>query len=344
MADKQNPKWKDNLLKSSLPLEQIVWEKIEAHDFTVFGEFAYNRPNEQGVDTEFSVDLHAVDYVEYRKESRGFINLLLECKYNHPGIKWIFTPYPRKSTVIGSDIITVLQDLCTQRITNSKFISNFGNELEYCTKGVEIYDNGMDLNSITRGLYQLRFAIPSLVALECMMQLETWHQEDLHISFICPILVTTANLFVLKPGIDIRAFQEASSLTDIADEVNYLVVHQGIGPQLDAHCSKIVTSFHKRFTGVKARIEALSTVLHDDKISKGLPVTWIFDDHFRAATENILVVKLDALDQVLVDIRSSITKAGRYVKREAQLVADLEKRITQIVPLQTQYSTARRRR
>lgn len=55
---KSNSKWKDALLKTSLPLEHLVAEKLGKQKFDIWGEFSFVRENEHGLETEFSVDLH----------------------------------------------------------------------------------------------------------------------------------------------------------------------------------------------------------------------------------------------------------------------------------------------
>lgn len=80
MSDKGN-KWKDALLKTSLPLEYLVADKLSKHGFLVVGEFSYSRSNEQGIDTEFSIDLLANKFLEKRKDDAwANLSLLVECK------------------------------------------------------------------------------------------------------------------------------------------------------------------------------------------------------------------------------------------------------------------------
>lgn len=47
-------KWKDALLRSSLPLEHIIAQKLSKIGIYVSGEYTYLRPNEDGINTEFS--------------------------------------------------------------------------------------------------------------------------------------------------------------------------------------------------------------------------------------------------------------------------------------------------
>lgn len=61
MKKQANKKWKDALLKTSLPLEYLVAEQLSDLRFGIHGEYHYLRPNEQGIPTEFSIDIWAVN-------------------------------------------------------------------------------------------------------------------------------------------------------------------------------------------------------------------------------------------------------------------------------------------
>src|SRR4051812_48864672 len=91
--------WKDYLLQSSLPLEQIVSEKLDSNQWHIDGEFPYVRPNEQDINTEFSVDLRAFALAESIEsgdiDTYASLDLLIECKYNYPGTRWVFSAPPK---------------------------------------------------------------------------------------------------------------------------------------------------------------------------------------------------------------------------------------------------------
>ncbi|HEX8904068.1 MAG TPA: hypothetical protein VF771_04460, partial [Longimicrobiaceae bacterium] len=84
-SEKATKKWKAALLKTSLPLEVVVSEKLSHLHFDVWGEHAYVRANEQNVPTEFSVDISAVGDLD-NETCWGTLRLLAECKYNYPGV------------------------------------------------------------------------------------------------------------------------------------------------------------------------------------------------------------------------------------------------------------------
>lgn len=329
---KQTGKWKDHLLKSSLPLQQLVSEKLEKHELYVTGEYTYSRSNERDVETEFSVDLRAFNLLKRRKRHWGNLNVLIECKYNHPGVRWIFSQHPKESDVTAG-CISCLEDLCTERLENKHPLYKIDNELRFCTHGVELYEQGVDPNAISHGLSQLRYALPNLVADECRMQVSILNEEDLSICFICPILVTTASLYILKFGLSLQAFQCASSLNDVAEEVDALVVHQAPGPQLLTYCHQIVRTIHLQHPEVKQRLEEIRAVSKPAEWQTVLPPTWHFNHYFTYITENILVVRFEALDQLLKKVHNSVLEAGKSAKRVAALSTDLKKRVAHVVPI-----------
>lgn len=172
-----------------------------------------------------------------------------------------------------------------------------------------------------------------MVAQEHRAQTTVWNEEDLVISFVCPILVTTASLHILKFGLGLEAFQSASSLDEVAEEVDALVVYQEPGPQLHRYCRQIVQALHKQYPEIKPRLDEFEQVLEPTKERRVLPSTWAFNDNFTSATSDILVVRLDALDSLLKAVRGSVEKAGGSVRRIATLAVDLEKRTKQVVPV-----------
>lgn len=305
-------------------------KKLEKHGFYVSGEYAYSRTNEHKVETEFSVDLHASDFLEHGTETLCELNFLVECKYNYPGVKWIFSPHPAE-TIVFANNITYLQDLCTKRLAETGPLSELDPRLEYCTRGIELHKNGADLNAISRGLNQLRYALPNLVAQECRSQMLAWHEDDLVVSLICPVLVTTASLNVLKTGLTLDTFQAASSLDEVATEVDALIVYQEPGPHLLNYCRQIARILHKQYPDIRTRLDEFEQILGREK-TKLLPSTWAFNEHFSSVTQNILVVHLDALDQFLANARESAFRVGKTAEQVASLSVDLEQRTRIIVP------------
>src|SRR5437879_2998035 len=71
--------WKDHLLSSGLPLEQSVIGVLQTLGVNRPREYRYERLNEQGILTEFSIDVFASRMYEHAL----VLELLIECKYRH---------------------------------------------------------------------------------------------------------------------------------------------------------------------------------------------------------------------------------------------------------------------
>src|ERR1044072_4720315 len=115
MSARNTKKWKDALLKTSLPLEYLIANKLRKREYLVWGEYSFIRKSEQNIDTEFSVDLRASEILTKQREYWAELNLLIECKYNYPGVKWIFAPHPDEFS--GSGVINIFQELSTKHIS-----------------------------------------------------------------------------------------------------------------------------------------------------------------------------------------------------------------------------------
>jgi hypothetical protein len=297
MSEKlSNNGWKENLLKSSLPLEQLVAEQLERSGFHVAGEFPYVRPNEQGIKTEFSIDLHTIKANGRLQETEGIhevvgrnsvLNLLIECKYTHPSVQWIFSPYLIAPFVPTPFIC--LHSECSSPISDG-IPHSLHDDLRICRRGIALSPNSFDPNSITHALSQLYYGLPNLVIANLEPSLKVLGSNN-HIC-MCPILVTTARLHVIKTGQSLDAFFSAKSLEDITDHVDVLFVTQENGPMLTQYCKDLIWESLKRKSVIK---------------SEGtLPVTEnARDEYFKRFLSYpfiAIVVNLNALDNLLQSI------------------------------------------
>ncbi|WP_032923102.1 hypothetical protein [Leptospira santarosai] len=76
----------ENFLKSGLPFELEIGQKLESLGFNVFREVEYLREDE-GKIKPFTSDLMAT--FEYGKHR---FTLFIECKYSSEDIPWVFVP------------------------------------------------------------------------------------------------------------------------------------------------------------------------------------------------------------------------------------------------------------
>lgn len=95
-----NKKWKTGFLKTGLPLEYVTSNILNAKGYSIFGEYPYVRPNENGDYREFSIDIRAHKCLN--SDDRLFVlDALVKCKFRQPGTTWIFSPFPSDSMPIG---------------------------------------------------------------------------------------------------------------------------------------------------------------------------------------------------------------------------------------------------
>jgi hypothetical protein len=321
-------KWKDALLRTSLPLEYLVAEKLCELGFFISGEYAYIRPTDKSPNAEFSVDIHSFKLFPSEEDVWANVHLLVECKYSYPGIKWLFSPQPSESLVIIG-FIHVAQELCTRRIEKDIFYE-FERDLPFCFKGVEIHNGDANSVSIDHGLFQLRYAIPGLAAGIRLAQLREWNDEDLHIGMICPILVTTADLYVIKEGVSLDDFQKADKIEGIARAVDSLMVYKEAGPSLSKYIEETSQSllsrkdFCDRLSDFAPILKALGTedYLIDKKTN--------FADSFEMVSDRILIVNYNALTTTLGSILNAIATQSPKVKQIAKLKKDMKKRRARI--------------
>lgn len=316
MAEKGTKSWKDALLATSLPLEFLVAEKLGAARFFVTGEFPYTRLNEIGHEAEFSVDVECFELVETNGKTWGELRLLVECKYNHQSVKWVFAKHPNDEAVVLG-VINDFQDLCTRRLGNQDSLFDFDRAIPFCFKGVELHAKDAHEKGIKHGLGQLRWAIPQLVANLIHSQISTLNDQDLNIGFVCPILLMNAPLYVLKSGVELATVRKADEIEEISDEVSSLIVYQERGPQLARH---IRTIFQEVLSaGVSDRLREFWPLLHTDAERKFLDHKWDFTQSIDSIGTRVLVVNLDYFDQTLKEIRSAVHDAGKKLKRIANL-------------------------
>ena len=317
-------KWKDALLKTSLPLEFLVADKLSKLGFDVSEEFVFVRRNEQNIDTEFSVDLGASRPLfrgEY--EEWGQISFLIECKYNYPSVKWVFAPHPMQSRWL-TEVITVFDHLSTKRLIPDERMPVpyfdtrhlFNEPLQVCMKGIELHESDANTQSITRGVHQLRWATPNLVCDILKNKMSVIDMGWSNVAFICPILVTTASLHVMKNGLTLINFQDASKLDEITDKVEALMVKQEPSSQMIEHIQKLVDDLHGWYPETKEVFESIAKgKIRAEFLSSHS--RFIVDSFMRTASSRVLVITLDAFEKIITKLCSAINDTEKDLKQVA---------------------------
>lgn len=145
--------WKDALLSSGVPLEYSVRRILEDLNVPDAREFKYMRPNENGIDTQFSIDLKATNI---SLETNHWLELFIECKYRKDGTSWIFTPdvFSEERTSPFSSTYVHLDLFSDSRKVNGEVVEQFAHNFTACSKGIEISDAGNNPKSITQAISQ----------------------------------------------------------------------------------------------------------------------------------------------------------------------------------------------
>lgn len=322
--NEKNNKWKTSLLKTGLPLEHLVAEQLSNKGFEIKGEYSYIRKNEQNINTEFSVDLHASKLIKKGKDNYwADLNFLVECKYNYRGVKWIFSPHSKESYIAGG-VLNTFDQLCTRKLNNTKLINALDDDLYYCVKGIELHETDSNAQSITRGLYQLKYAVPQLAKSIHQFQMFMMNDEDLYISFVCPILVATASLYVMKSDLNLNQIEEAEDLEAITEEVDFLLIHQGNKSQLEEYTNDIIFQLHFGSPHITERLDSLAKI-QDKHLSDSLPKTFYLDSMIKHSAENVLVITYNSFENVIDKIHKAVIKSGKYLKQVATLRKDITK-------------------
>jgi hypothetical protein len=221
--------WKDLLLSTGLPLEHDVKRYLELHGCIASHEYTYLKRDEQGYEKQFSYDIDAA-YIR----NENFLELMVECKYRHPTVNWVFTP----DTFEGPDEVypnAFLHPFDHFVSTSFPFAGDFPRSLApCCSKGVELTSDGANDKAITQALSQLAFGFaPKLASAIEHQVLRLLGSNSNMIFFHVPIIATTAKLFRLCENVTLDLIRDASTFEEVSKEEKCLLVkyRPGVGLQ-----------------------------------------------------------------------------------------------------------------
>lgn len=323
-------KWKDLLLKSSLPLEHVVASKLAELDWLVRGQYSYERKNESGLSVDFSADLQAIK--EYTTGSHWIASLdvLIECKYASPGIRWIFLPYAETAELF-SGVVKVFDAAANKRLINHKFLDDFEFNKEYCIRGVALNDNGCDENSISRGAAQLRYAMPRIAESTFASHSTDLHDEDIDVMFSCALLVTTAPLYCLRQNLSLETVYEAKSLDELIEKRDLLVLWDTDSPDRTKYARDIYKQIPS--DSLEQRIQDYISVFKPTKAIPYPPSSGDAQRSINEAGDHVLVVNVNHLPVVLKTLDAAVRKSIRHIRKIAEVRFDAKKQKVEISPL-----------
>lgn len=278
--------WKDHLLSSGLPLEHDVKRVLQ--EFNVFqpAEYHYRRQNEFGQVTEFSVDFHGpvmdVDQMRY------WVDVFVECKYRHNGIRWVFTPDSDTSGSVGIPNLLVDVDCRSDWAIDYKTVRTIPSNYPLCEKGVELLPDGPNPKSIRQAVDQLRYAYPHFLSDAVIHQFQRLLGRTSPVFAFLPIVITTAELWRLIDDISLVEIRTAETLDKVARRVPLLILHENTSNELDSHNISVV------------RGKLSEQDIPEDIVESALRYTWHRPTYFGVVELSHLRTVMQDLTTVLV--------------------------------------------
>lgn len=228
---KEKRKWKDYFLSSGLPLEQSVTQTLERLGMEGLTEFKYERKNEVGLTTVFSVDVYGPQIYHDLSRQQLWLDVLCECKYRHDNIKWIFTPHSFGKWPLASsrNVLVCVDKMTGPKVINTSYFSKLTDNFKLCKKGIEIYENDINNKTIEQSISQLRYAVIHKILDSLIHQVDKLLGPISPIFVILPIIVTTAELWRINSGVTIKDIREAEGVEDIGEKLNSLIIFEPPG-------------------------------------------------------------------------------------------------------------------
>lgn len=216
--------WKDLLLSSGLPLEYSVKKILEDLHIYSPDEYYYERLNEKGLPTYFSVDIHALKRLtDFDNDYQSQLELLIECKYRYNNVKWIFSPQSEGMFLSKWQAFNPLDTLSKDKIIDRDHLSNFCKNYQFYRKGIEILDNDSNPKSIEQGINQLKYAVINRIVDSLKLDITTGYRDSIHM--ILPVLVTTAELWGLKPDVTLDEVKLTNNPEDISEKKDIIFLY-----------------------------------------------------------------------------------------------------------------------
>jgi hypothetical protein len=206
-----------------MPLEYSVARMFQQFVNWQPGEFQYERKDAEGVPRIFSVDVHS----SHIDSKRNFwLEALVECKYRYEGTRWIFTPRDYEP-LLGhdfGDLYVTLDQCCPDRQLNRSLLAEFRDNYPLCGKGIEILPTESNPKTIEQAVQQLRYAVVAKAIDAIVHQLDELLGKPTPLLVVVPIIVTTAELWRLRPGTTIEDIKMADDIQTIADPHDLIVL------------------------------------------------------------------------------------------------------------------------
>jgi hypothetical protein len=265
-----NQKWGESFLKSGLPLEHLTLMTFESLGWLCSLHYEYLRENREGETNWFELDIQAYS----PKNDNGFLRFLVECKYNDLSKHWFFMPCETTSHTAQYEAVSAGQVVeSNQRVLNFAPYEALSNPLSpsmlslapKSVWGVVVSQDGTKQeNTIYTAINQLAYGFVPY-------SLDNFYRLTMNYpTALIPIIVTNAKIFRLKPSIaDLDIVREASSPTDIADELDWTWCYHACPNELLGYNSDLIDRHDEEYEIKKY------PVLNDRLLDLWQSPTWI---------------------------------------------------------------------
>ena len=319
--NEKNTKWKDYLLKSSIPLEYEVKKIFDEKGCVGSYDYTYLRRDENEVINEFSYDLD-LSYIK----NEHFFELMVECKYRDISTNWIFIPEKYR----WLDDIESYSFLNPNDHFNKK--TKF-QKLEYeiiaplCGKGIEINSGGTNPKTITQAVNQLSYAMAEKIVSGMEHQIDELLGGSEFIFYNIPIIITTANLYRLNENVSIEQIKKAKDIIQVTSKEDCLILKTPNGKHLENYNQKIFQNFiekrgleflNKKLNSFNDDIRFIFSVIAQNYSPSALAVI-----NFSEQSKGIDIL-FNFLDEVVKPSKETLNKTKRKEESGKKFIESLK--------------------
>lgn len=181
--------------------------------------------------TVFSVDLYSL----YICSAKLVVHFFAECKYRHDNTKWIFTPLEVDNChgPTYRETFTYIQDSTSPFEVDLGLLSTFAGGFPFTAKGIEITPRDSNPKGIKEGIEQLRYAVVNEALNNVYDRL--WGGTDFGVAVFVPLLITTGDMWCMKPGTSLEAIRGARQLEEVADQLDALLLYSLPNKELERY-------------------------------------------------------------------------------------------------------------
>lgn len=285
-------------------------------------DYCYERV-EAGQTKDFSVDLYGRLFfpTSNPNEVTASLELLIECKYRTPNKIWVFLPdVNRPDLPLGhGSTIRAIDDFSLCRVLDDP-IYRFDENVPLCYKGTEIdlANNTAYDSEIRHGINQLQYALPRLITEEILFEVSE-NPEEVVPFFMLPILVTTAELRVLKQATTLTRVEGIHILEDITEKVPYLILFNSFGPDFVAHARRQFAQlanigFYDNVVDIEERLRASGLEFYEFNLPSAIGKYLAEGRRLQEYCSHFIVCSFDTLPEMLSQVKQAIRASLRKRK------------------------------